>query len=287
MSGTSNSTKLWMPLYVADYLADTSRLTTEQHGAYLLLMFDYWRNGALPDDDAVLAQVCRLSLDAWSIHRAVLRGFFSPAEDGLLHQKRIDAEITKAQLNRSVSVSRAKKAAEARWGKDTRSNAPSSSPALLDECPSPSPTPLKTNTTETPEGFSLSPAKTAKAKKPSGKHAAAEIDRVYQAYPLKKAPGAARVAIGKAVDRLIARGESDPIGFLVARIGEWKAVRDRDGAAGRFVANCPYPATFFNQECYDEESLQPAKNCALPSGELVTAAELKDKTGWEVMGSVA
>jgi uncharacterized protein YdaU (DUF1376 family) len=80
MSEPSNSTKLWVPIYIADYLADTCRLTTEQHGAYLLLIFDYWRNGALPDDDAVLAQVCRLTPDAWSMHRALLRGFFTKAD---------------------------------------------------------------------------------------------------------------------------------------------------------------------------------------------------------------
>jgi uncharacterized protein YdaU (DUF1376 family) len=146
MSEPSNSTKLWIPIYVADYLADTCRLTTEQHGAYLLLIFDYWRNGALPDDDAVLAQVCRLTADAWSMHGAVLRGFFTRADDGLLHQKRIDVEIAKAQLNRSVSVTRAKKAAEARWGKNAPSIAPSIAPKMLEECPSPSPTPLKTKT---------------------------------------------------------------------------------------------------------------------------------------------
>jgi uncharacterized protein YdaU (DUF1376 family) len=250
---TPNTTKLWVPIYIADYLADTSRLTTEQHGAYLLLIFDYWRNGPLPDDDAVLAQVCRLTADAWSMHQAVLRGFFTKADDGLLHQKRIDAEISKAQLNRAVSVSRAKKAAEARWGKDAPSNAPSIPQAMLGSCPSPSPTPLKTNTTENPGGSSSVGVKSASTKRLS-RHSSEEIDRVYRAYPLKKGAGAARKAIGKALDRVKGRGESDPESFLVHRIAEWKQSRERDQAAGKFVPNYPYPATWFNDERYDDEN---------------------------------
>jgi uncharacterized protein YdaU (DUF1376 family) len=65
-----------MPLYIGDYLGDTARLSTEQHGAYLLILMDYWRNGPPPDDDAVLAQICKLSPNAWAIHRPVLRPFF-------------------------------------------------------------------------------------------------------------------------------------------------------------------------------------------------------------------
>ena len=78
---------IWMPLYIGDYLADTARLTTEQHGAYLLLLMDYWRSGRLPDNDQVLAQISKLSPDAWGNAKAMLKQFFSISDGYWIHAR--------------------------------------------------------------------------------------------------------------------------------------------------------------------------------------------------------
>ena len=41
-----------MPMYWDAYIADTTHLSTEEHGAYLLLLAAMWRrDGSVPDDD--------------------------------------------------------------------------------------------------------------------------------------------------------------------------------------------------------------------------------------------
>lgn len=136
---------VWMPLYIGDYLSDTMHLTTEQHGAYFLLIMAYWKNGGpLPADDALLAATCRLSGDAWSIAKAVLSRFFTVnEEESLWVHERIDKELSGAAENKQRRVLRAQKAAEARWGNDATSNATSIPQAMPNECPSPSPSPIK------------------------------------------------------------------------------------------------------------------------------------------------
>jgi len=126
---------IWMPLYIGDYLADTARLTTEQHGAYLLLLMDYWRSGRLPNNDQVLAQICKLNPDAWSNAKAMLMPFFS-IEDGCWIHKRVEQEMAEAKINQTKKHERAVKAAEARW-----KNATSNANAMQKQCPLPSPSP--------------------------------------------------------------------------------------------------------------------------------------------------
>ncbi len=93
------TSKVWMPLYVGDYLRDTRRLTLAQHGAYLLLIMDYWENGPLPNDDAALARIVGVSLKQWNRSlRDALRGHFAEANaKQLLRHKRVDMELVKAE----------------------------------------------------------------------------------------------------------------------------------------------------------------------------------------------
>lgn len=132
---------VFMPLYIGDYLAGTSRLTTELHGAYLLLIMDYWMNGPLPDDDDLLASITKMTPDAWSIARAKLEKYFSIA-GGCWKQKRIEEELAAATEKKRKAREKAKKAAAARWD-DAPSNATSNASGELEDCPSPSPSPSK------------------------------------------------------------------------------------------------------------------------------------------------
>lgn len=84
-----------MPFFVGDYLADTGHLSTEQHGAYILLILHYWRQGCLVDDDRQLANIAKLSLFKWKGHAEIIRGFFKSV-DGFLKNKRIEEELAKA-----------------------------------------------------------------------------------------------------------------------------------------------------------------------------------------------
>jgi uncharacterized protein YdaU (DUF1376 family) len=99
----------YMPFYVGDYLRDTRHLTTEQHGAYLLLIMEYWAKGSLPDDDTQLARIVGMSPKKWKNVRQVVQAFF---HDGW-HHKRIDAELEKA----SSKTEKRRTAANVRWQK--------------------------------------------------------------------------------------------------------------------------------------------------------------------------
>lgn len=163
---------IWMPLYIGDYLADTMHLTTEQHGAYLLLIMAYWKNGgALSSADQSLAATCRLGVDAWSMHKHTLASFFDTDSDPKLWiHMRAEKEMEKAGNNQRTRTLRAQAAAAARWGNNAPSNAASNAPsipqAMLNGCPSPSPSPSSNTDQDQDQKLSSSGVKKPRAKKP-------------------------------------------------------------------------------------------------------------------------
>lgn len=83
----------YMPFYVGDYLADTTHLTTTEHGAYLLLLATMWRaGGSLPNDDAKLARFARLTPAQWTRIKATIISFFD-VEGGTITQGRLAQEM--------------------------------------------------------------------------------------------------------------------------------------------------------------------------------------------------
>ena len=106
-----------MMLWTDAYLADTTHLRTEEHGAYLLLLMAAWRSkdGALTDDDAFLARVCRCTLDRWRTRmRPIMEPFFT-VSGGRWTQKRLQKEREHLQ---NVRAKRSAAAAQLREDDD-------------------------------------------------------------------------------------------------------------------------------------------------------------------------
>jgi len=85
----------YMPLYVADYLADTAHLGALEHGAYLMLIMNYWQRGkALPADDERLRRIARVDVGQWDAVKSDIAEFFVEV-DGEWRHSRIESELAR------------------------------------------------------------------------------------------------------------------------------------------------------------------------------------------------
>jgi uncharacterized protein YdaU (DUF1376 family) len=138
----SKKPDVWMPFFIGDYLADTTHLTTEQHGGYFLLLLAAWkRGGTLPNHDGQLASMAKLSGSRWRQHGPVLRAFFEVDGD-LLVQRRLVEEYEAA-----VKANDAQKTNGAKGGRPRKSETRSEPTGSVNENPWVNP---RANPTETP-----------------------------------------------------------------------------------------------------------------------------------------
>jgi uncharacterized protein YdaU (DUF1376 family) len=82
-----------LPLWTDAFVADTIHLSTEEIGAYMLLLFTAWRRPGcdLPDDDKFLASICRCDGRKWRHLRPVMLQFHT-VDNGRWIQKRLQKE---------------------------------------------------------------------------------------------------------------------------------------------------------------------------------------------------
>lgn len=94
----------YMQLYVSDYLADTAHLTAQQHGAYMLLLMNYWQRGkALDNSNERLSHVARLSPGEWAEAKQTLEEFFI-VRDNVWTHARVEDDLAKIR-EKSIKAS--------------------------------------------------------------------------------------------------------------------------------------------------------------------------------------
>lgn len=176
-----------MQLYVADYLGDTRHLTTEQHGAYLLLLMTMWRSdGVLSDNPAKLARIAGLTVARWNKISDDILAFFTPCEGGIT-QARLVAELTIADEKSEKRSQAGKAGGRAKALKDKKA---AMANATLRPKHSPEPEPEKKEEAKA----SLSPEAT---KMPKARSYPEAFEAAWKAYPHHKGrsakPKAARL----------------------------------------------------------------------------------------------
>lgn len=147
----------YMPLFVGDYLADTTHLTCTEHGAYILLLMAMWRaGGTLPDDPAKLARFARCTGGQWARISDTILAFFD-REDGVIIHGRLAREMTK----HTVAVEQRRQAASnggrAKALKTLKTKVPDASSPLCQPEPEPEKnTPTEPNGSAAPKGADAS-----------------------------------------------------------------------------------------------------------------------------------
>jgi uncharacterized protein YdaU (DUF1376 family) len=126
----------YLQFYPTDYLSDTQHLTTVEHGAYFLLILNYWqRGGPLPDDDKRLAGIVKLPIEQWLNARSTVVEFFA-VENGTWTHSRIESDLNKVKSARKQQSEAGKLSAAKRLKKKrnlTVVETPFNGPSTVDE----------------------------------------------------------------------------------------------------------------------------------------------------------
>jgi uncharacterized protein YdaU (DUF1376 family) len=234
----------YMQFYVADYLADTTHLTAEEHGAYMLLLFSYWQTGKPLRIDR-LATVARIPNDRWPSVAETLSEFFHVTETHWV-QFRVEADLD-AVNSKVVTASNAGKASARAKALKKQQELNDRSTTVDDSFQ------RNGNHTDTDTDTDKDKDKNNKSTSPPAEDL---FPKFWKLYPNKKGKAAAEKAWKKlkvtdALFNLIAQGLTKQ-----CTSPAWT----KDG--GQFI---PHPATWLNGKRWEDEISLPSNVHHLPS----------------------
>jgi uncharacterized protein YdaU (DUF1376 family) len=87
----------WLAWYPGDYLSKTRALTMAQHGAYTLLLWEYYINGPIPAIAQQVMNICLANAEQDKIDVGLVLSKFFTLKDGYYRHNRADEEINKRQ----------------------------------------------------------------------------------------------------------------------------------------------------------------------------------------------
>lgn len=109
----------YIPLYVADYEADTAHLTLEEDGAYTRLLRLCWRTPgcSVPDDPKWIMRKMRVSADDYyRVIEPIIDEFFTRGM-GRVFSARLQVEMERVESTHKARSIAGKKGNEKRWSK--------------------------------------------------------------------------------------------------------------------------------------------------------------------------
>jgi uncharacterized protein YdaU (DUF1376 family) len=142
----------WTAIYWSDYLRKTSGLKMLEHGAYFLLLAEYYSAGYLPANVQQLLFICRATTaeEQEAVKLMLWKYFYlDPNDDKVYRNKRADEELKKSsdiQERRRLAGSRGGKATKDKLSKRAASAAPIATANASHLPQTATPTPTVTNT---------------------------------------------------------------------------------------------------------------------------------------------
>lgn len=261
-----------MPMYWDAYLADTTHLSTEEHGAYMLLLGAMWRrNGFVPDDDIDNARILGMTKAKWKRIKARLSTLLIIENDTITQKKlqkiwkntqeKIQTNRTNGSLggrpksNKNKDMPKANGYVSHNPNHNRNETIPEPEPYPEEERKKDSPLPPKKERddyqAELPvvsfPSNSATPTEGRAMKKSAKPDTLALFEAFWLACPRRVGKGAARIAYDKALTKTNAATILDAVTVYAGT---------RDGQDQTYTA---HPSTWLNQERWMDD-LTPPEN---------------------------